>query len=211
VGNDELTWYMQEIAMHGLGAEIQFVNFIQHLENEETRQTRLVWSYLFSFLSHAAMISKFASPISPSGVKRLRMDAVRTALGIAHDSEVLSRIARDNIEHFDERIDNWVGTNPSYLEAVFLDKATAIRLMSGGMRIKRVLALNELTFFSENRDGSRFELELEPLLEEVKRIAGKSVEWLENSSPYMFIFPSDDPAMLEQKMLKQRKRIEDCI
>lgn len=209
LNNHELTWYMQEIAMHGSGAEIQFINFIQILDNEETRQTRLVWSYLSSFLSHAAMISKFTHPTSPSGIKKRRMEALKNILDIAHDSEVLPRTARDNLEHFDERIDNWVGTETNYLEIVFPDKATAIRSMHNGMRIKRVLALNELIFFSENRDGSRFALELKPLIEEVNRISNKAVEWLESSSPYMFIFPSDDPETIEQKSLEHRRRLEE--
>ncbi|WP_206070941.1 hypothetical protein [Nodosilinea sp. P-1105] len=207
--NHEITWYMQEIAMHGLGAKIQFIKFIQCLENEETRQTRIVWSYLSSFLSHAAMISKFASPIYPSGIKKSRMEALRSILDISQDSEVLPRTARDNLEHFDERLDNWVGTKTGYLEIVFPDKATAIRSMHNGMRIKRVLALKELTFFSENRDGSRFALELEPLFEEVNRISNKAVEWLESSSPYMFIFPSDDPETIEQKSLEHRRQLEE--
>ena len=59
----ELTWYMQEISMHGLGAEIDFKHFLQAVKNEETRQTRTVWFHLTSFLSHAAMISKLVSPI----------------------------------------------------------------------------------------------------------------------------------------------------
>ncbi|MEA5577733.1 hypothetical protein [Anabaena sp. UHCC 0451] len=199
MNNDQLTCYMQEIAMHGLGAEIQFENFIQYVKNKETRQTRLVWSYLSSFLSHTAMISKFVSPTSHSDVKRRRKEALRKVLEINQASEVLSREARNNIEHFDERIDNWVEPE-GYLEVVFPDKSTALGFMRDGIRIKRVLALNELIFFSENKDGSKFELELIPLFKEAKRIGDKATEWLHNSSPHNFIFPSDNIVIIKQRM-----------
>lgn len=191
--DDELTWYMQEIAMHGLGVEIQFENLIRHLEDPTTRQTRLVWSYLSAFLSHAAMISKFIAPIQPSGLKRQRMDALRSALNISSSSEVLPRQARDNIEHFDERIDNWVrNSEPNNMEIVLPDKTLAEKFMKDGIRIKRVITLKELAFFSENRDGSRFELELMPLFEEARKIGREAAKWLETSSPYNFIFPSEE-------------------
>lgn len=190
MNSSELTFYIQEVAMHALGVEIQFSNFLKCLENEETRQTRLVWSYLSSFLSHAAMISKFVDPVSPSGLKRQRMNALRIILEVDQASEVLPRQARDNIEHFDERIDNWViNSEFNHLEIVCLDRNTAIECMRNGMRVKRVLAWKELIFFSENRDGSRLELELMPLFEEVKRIGNKAIEWLERSS-HIFVFPN---------------------
>ncbi len=193
MNNHELTWYMQEISMHGLGAEIDFNNFLQAVNHEETRQMRTVWFHLTSFLSHAAMISKFVSPISPRNVKADRMNLLQEALNINSDSEVLPRSARDNVEHFDERIDNWIGTDSStLLEIVLPNRAGYNFLKADEKRIKRMIVLDELVFISETRDGSKFELNLQPLFDEVKRIGDEAGAWIENTSPYNFIYPQSD-------------------
>ncbi len=190
VMNDhELTWYMQELSMHGLGAEIDFNNLIQALDNHETRQTRIVWFHLSSFLSHAAMISKYLSPINPRGIKKDRMELLREKLNVGDDSEVLPRDARDNVEHFDDRIDNWVGGDGAIIEIVLDNRSGFNYLRVNEKNVKRVLLQEELIFVSEKRDGSKFELELSPLFEEIKRIGEEATKWIENSSPYHFIYP----------------------
>lgn len=190
MNNHELTWYMQEISMHGLGAEIDFSHFLQAVNNEETRQMRTVWFHLTSFLSHAAMISKLVSPISPHGVKAERMNLLQAALNIESHSEVLPRSARDNVEHFDERIDNWIGTDSStLLEIVLQNRAAYDFYRVNEKRVKRVLVLDELVFISETRNASKFELNLQPLFDEVKRIGDEAGAWIESTSPYHFIYP----------------------
>lgn len=188
----ELTWYMQELSMHGLGAEIDFANLLQSLSNPDTRQTRIVWFHLTSFLAHAAMISKYISPIKPKGgVKEERMRILREKLKIKVDSDILPRDARDNVEHFDERIDNWVGNDSnSILEIVLDDRAGYTFLGVNKKRVKRIILQKELIFISEKKDGSKFELELLPLFQEVKRIGDEAGAWIENSSPYHFIYPT---------------------
>lgn len=186
----ELTWYMQEISMHGLGAEIDFKHFLQAVKNEETRQTRTVWFHLTSFLSHAAMISKLVSPISPRGVKIERMNLLQEALNIESNSEILPRNARDNVEHFDERIDNWIGADSSTLLEVVFPNRTGYDFMNvDEKRVKRILLLDELIFISETRNADKFELKLQPLFDEVKRIGDEAEAWIESTSPYNFICP----------------------
>ena len=175
--------------MHGLGAEIDFNNLLQTLNNPNTRQTRIVWFHLTSFLAHAAMISKYLSPISPKGLKKDRMDLLREKLNIGEDSDVLPRDARDNVEHFDERIDNWVGGEGTILEMVLDDRAGYDYLQVDEKRVKRVLLHAELIFISEKRDGGKFKLALQPLFDEVKRIGDEAGAWIENSSPYHFEYP----------------------
>jgi hypothetical protein len=190
VMNDrELTWYMQELSMHGLGAEIDFNNLFQALANNETRQTRNVWFHLSSFLSHAAMISKYLSPINPCGIKKDRMKLLREKLNVSDDSGVLPRDARDNVEHFDERIDNWVGGDGTILEIVLDNRSGFDYLRGNEKHVKRVILQEELIFVSEKRDGSKFELELRPLFNEIKRIEEEATKWIEDSSPYHFIYP----------------------
>lgn len=186
----ELTWYMQELAMHGLGTARDFDALRCALDNPKNRQTRVVWLYLTSFLSHAAMISKYLSPINPIGVKKQRMQALREKLSIDDSFYILPREARDNVEHFDERIDNWVRrTDQSILEAVLDNRSDYEYLCGYEKRIKRVLLEKELTFISEKRDGTKLELMLQPIADEASRIAEKAEDWILNNSPYQFIYP----------------------
>ncbi len=181
---------MQEVSMHSLGAEVHYHEMINCIENEQTRQTRFVWFHLTSFLAHAGMISKYISPIRPNGIKRERMALLKEKLSVSGASEVLTRNARDNAEHFDERIDNWVRDDAGSIMEIVLDSRSGYNyLIRDETRIKRVLLQEELIFISENRDGTKFELELKPLYDEVKRIGQNATEWLENSSPVHFIYP----------------------
>lgn len=184
----ELTWYMQEICMHGLGVRIEYSSLVSTLGNPDTRQTRIVWFHLTSFLSHAAMISKYLSPISKNEVAAARKNVLREILGIAADSEVLPRDTRDNVEHFDERIDNWVGSeNQNILEIVLPDRAGYNFMRVDEKRVKRVLILDELVFVSEKKDATKFELSLHPLHQEVSRIESEAEKWITKKSPYHFV------------------------
>lgn len=188
----ELTWYMHEICMHGMGADIEYEQLNAALKNGQTRQTRLVWFHLTSFLSHAAMISKYLSPISRNEVAVARKHALMALLGVTSGSDVMSRDTRDNIEHFDERIDNWVGgESKNLLETVLPDRDSYNFMRVSEKRVKRVLILDELVFVSEKKDASKFDLSLRPLHEEVQRIAAEAQKWITASSPYHFIYPPD--------------------
>lgn len=185
-----LTWYMQEIAMHAYGAEVDMGRIHELLDSHETIQSRLVWFHLASFLSHVGMISKLVSPISRDAAANARGAALKSELNVAATSEVLPRNARDNTEHFDERIDNWVSANATdIMEVVLLDRGGYIYLRGDEKRVRRVLLKHELVFISENRDGSKFELELKPLVKEVARIGDEATKWINTKSPYHFTYP----------------------
>lgn len=191
VMNDyHLTWYMQEISMHAYGAEVDIKRIHELIDNHETIQSRLVWFHLASFLSHVGMISKLISPISKDATANARGAALKTALTVAATSEVLPRNARDNTEHFDERIDNWVSVNATdIMEIVLPNRGGYEFLRVNEKRIRRVLLKEEFVFISENRDGTKFELELNPLIQEVARIGDEATKWINTKSPYHFVYP----------------------
>lgn len=192
INDYEITWYMQEICMHSLGASREYHLLEEVLYDEQTKQTRIVWFHLTSFLSHAAMISKYLSPISKNTKAIARKQVLRAHLGVAGASEVLQRDARDNVEHFDERLDNWVaGNNQSILEIVLPNRESYNYLEVNEKRVKRVLLLQEMIFISENRDESKFHLNLVPLHAEVQRIGISAENWISTASPYHFIYPSN--------------------
>ena len=102
----------------------------------------------------------------------------------------MPRDTRDNVEHFDERIDNWVGgENQNLLEIVLPGRDGYNFMHVSEKRVKRVLILNELVFVSEKKDGSKFDLSLRPLHEEVQRIAAEAEKWIAENSPYHLIYP----------------------
>lgn len=188
--NYKLTWYMHEICMHSMGAKIEFDRLASTLAAPDMRQSRLVWFHLTSFLSHSAMISKYLSPISKCEIAILRKQALRVCLRVDGDSEVLQRDARDNIEHFDERLDNWVdGDNQNILEIVLPDHASYDYLRFVEKRVKRVLIQDVMVFISEKKDKSQFQLCLNPLNDEVIRIGIEAEKWINDKSAYHFVFP----------------------
>ena len=190
MNDHHLTWYMQEVSMHAYGAEVDMKRIHELLDRPETIQSRLVWFHLASFLSHVGMISKLASPISRDAAAGARGTALKAALNVAATSEVLPRNARDNTEHFDERIDNWVSANAGeIMEIVLPDRGGYNYLRGNEKRVRRVLLKQEFVFISENRDGSKFELELGPLVQEVARIGEEATKWINTKSPYHFVYP----------------------
>lgn len=188
--NYEITWYMEELGMHGFGAFREFKALETAIANPGTINTRVVWFHLTSFLAHAAMISKYLFPIKPRGIKQTRMQVLRDQLGIDDRSAILSRDARDNVEHFDERIDNWVENGGgAILEAVIPNRRGYDYLRAGEKRIKRLLLAEEMIFISERRDGSQLELPLEPLIAEAQRIGKEANRWIGEESTYHAIYP----------------------
>lgn len=176
--------------MHAYGAEIDCKRIDELLLEPETVQSRLIWFHLASFLSHVGMISKLVSPISKDATAKARSTALKTALNIAIESEILPRNARDNTEHFDERIDNWVSKDATdILEAVFPNRQGYQYLRGNDKRVRRVLLQQEYIYISENRDGSKFELEINPLINEIVRIGAESAKWINENSPYHFVYP----------------------
>jgi hypothetical protein len=186
----QLTWYMQEISMHAYGSDIDMKCIDNLLTDPEMIQSRLVWFHLSSFLSHVGMISKLVSPISKDAIAKARGSALKAALSVSTTSEVLPRSARDNTEHFDERIDNWVSANAGNIMEIVLPDRNGYNFMRGDeKRVRRVLLKQEYVFISENRDGSKFEVELRPLAEEVARIGNEATNWINTKSPYHFVYP----------------------
>lgn len=191
IDTHQLTWYMQDVCMHALGAQLEFKSLLTRLADVETQQSRLVWFHLTSFLHHTAMISKFVRPISKHKVAVARGKALRAALDVKDGSDVLPRHARDNVEHFDERIDRWLEGASSYtiLEIVLPNRAAYDYLRVADKRVKRILIADSLIFVSEAKDSSKFELSLRPVYEEVERIGRAADGWMGLSSPYEYIHP----------------------
>ena len=157
-------------------------------QNEETRQTYIVWSAVWSLVSNAAMVSKYLYPIKGGNKKRGR--ELCRILGVEPGAHILSRKARNNVEHHDERLDNWCKVDAEkIIEMVFEDREGFDYLVDGRTRVRRALLTDEMVFISEDQDGKRFEVELVPLSQELQLLKQKAEAWVVKNSPYKFIFP----------------------
>lgn len=171
--------------MHASSAIVSYSHFLQLLGDNMTRQSRDVWFVLLSFLTHAAMVSKFLDPIHPKEAKKERGEALRAHLGIADDSVLLTRDARDNLEHIDERIDRWVQRGDTkILEMVFENRAGFDYICEHNGAIRRVLIADEMVFVSEDRHGKRIETSLRPVFESLQVLRTRCAHKLLTESPY---------------------------
>lgn len=181
-----LHWYTDEIQTHAASAIASYRLVCNLSANPETRQRRNVWFALVSFLTHAAMISKFLDPINASAKER--GVELRAHLGVPNDSAILPRAARDNLEHFDERIDGWVERNEQrVLEMVFQDREGLEFLSDQPHAIRRVLIADEMVFISEDRNGKPVEMPLVPIYEAIQRLNDTCLHKLATESPYTYM------------------------
>jgi hypothetical protein len=181
-----LHWYTDEIQTHAASALASYGLLCDLLANKATHQRRDIWFALVSFLTHAAMISKFLDPIKASAKKR--GVELRAHLGVPNESAILPRAARDNLEHFDERIDGWVERNEQrVLEMVFQDREGFKFLRHQSRAIRRVLIADEMVFISEDRNGAPVEMPLVPIYEGIQQLNATCLHKLATESPYNYM------------------------
>lgn len=108
-------------------------------------------------------------------------------LQVENKSPLLPRTARDNLEHFDERIDNWVARNKDkVLEMVFDDRDGFNFIIDDKAAIRRVLIANEMVFISEDRRGNPVEMQLSPVFDELRLLQEVCLHKLATESPYSY-------------------------
>jgi hypothetical protein len=180
-----LHWYTDEIEVHAASCIASYRHLLDLLSNPKTKQTRGVWFALVSFLTHAAIVSKLLDPIKEASFERGK--ELREHLHVPADSPLLPRAARDNLEHIDERIDNWVKRKESAaLELVVDDREGFNFITSRKPAIRRVLINNEMVFISEDRNGAWVEVDLKPLYEAIQNLSAVCQDKLANESPYTY-------------------------
>lgn len=178
-----LHWYTDEIQMHAASALASYELLCKLLASRDTRQGRNVWFALVSFFTHVGMVSKFLYPIK----SKERGAELRSYLNLTNDSVILSRAARDNLEHFDERIDAWVERNlRGVLEMVFQSRSEMEFLGAGPWAIRRVLIVDELVFLSEDRKGDLIETPLIPIHKAIYKLNATCLRKLATDSPYAY-------------------------
>ncbi len=179
-----LHWYTDEISIHAASAIASYGRLLHLVGNHNTRQSRDVWIALVSFLVHTAMISKFLHPVKGAEAKQ-RGETIQAHLEVEQSSPILPRAARDNLEHFDERIDNWVQKqHTKILEMVCDDREGFRYITERECAIRRILIAKEMVFISEDKNGIPVETALFPIFEALQRLQTVCIRKLATESPY---------------------------
>lgn len=182
-----LHWFTDEIFMHTSSALASYQQLLHLLGDNKTRQSRDVWFVLLSFLTHAAMVSKFLDPIGENAARTERGRALKAHLKVPENSPILPRNARDNLEHIDERIDGWVQRGDTkVIQMVFEDRAGFNFIFERNGAVRRVLITDEMIFVSEDRNGQRIETALGPVFESLQQLHFQCSEKLRTESPYTY-------------------------
>ena len=183
-----LHWFTDEIHLHTALALGSYSHLEALLRQKKSRQSRAVWFTVLGFLTHAAMVSKLLDPIKSEGTAGIRGEALRAHLAVDGESPVLSRSARDNLEHIDERIDRWASQgSTTILEMVFDDRAGFDFIVKGETAIRRVLIRDEMIFVSEDRNGDRLETPLRPVFAALQALHARCEHKLATESPYNYL------------------------
>jgi hypothetical protein len=165
--------FLYEVTNQCKFALMAFEDLTQALSSNDTLR---IWYSIHAFLAATGNISKLLWPIKPRYQKRGAM--LRKSLSIGDNSPLKRREFRDYLEHFDERLENWVKAtrSQSYIDLSFgfLDKETLIDLGHDPKDILRYF--NHEEFVVIFRDDT---LSLRPSIDAVKELKMKAEEKIE--------------------------------
>ena len=175
---------VEEIFVQGVFAKTSFESMNAILADDNKRQSRFVWVHLQGFLNHSAMISKMLDSPGKSSIAKARSSQLCATLQVDADSAVFDRNARNNVEHLDERLDNWLDHNSFNLLELVVDDRKGFEfvtlprsLPNSTMFVRRLLILDEMVFVTQGRIGLE-ETRLSPLFDEICKIVDKAYAYI---------------------------------
>ena len=187
MNREQRFWYFDELVTQGIAAKISFENVERYLANEATKQSLLVWSSISAFLAHTAAISKILFPSRDGGMERAA--ELLELLNQPQLAHLRDRSGRDNVEHMDERIDNWAARDANYVVSMVIpDRAGYEYLCTPDKAVRRVLIEEGLVYVSEDRRGRRVETHLRDLLQDAEMVRETSLQRMLEDPPYQFLF-----------------------
>lgn len=138
---------------------------------ESGRQDNLLFAFCHMFLVFAGNVTKLLFPLARASKKqRQRGERLRTCLRVGTTTPLRSRAARNYLEHFDERMERFIGTRNGVLvhrlvaaeEAAKVEIGTEGKLPVSYLQLFNTTTL-ELVFFDER-------VRLRPLYDELLSI-----------------------------------------
>lgn len=190
------TIFIEEVCIQAHHTILAHKRLLDFISDERNHQRTDVWIHIQSFLSHAAMIAKYIQPshkAMQNPPTKQRVKFFSECFDISDDSLRLMRKVRNNIEHLDERLDQWMEVDGRHLlQSVFKSREGLEYLnptTDGAARwfIKRVYLIDEDTFVSQGKQGLD-EINLAAVICEVRRIK-RIAEQFSLSSSVQWIFP----------------------
>jgi len=95
-----------EVSIREISTQAHFAEIAHsHINPKAINENDLVFSSIHSFLSHCAMISKMLAAVDDE--KPLR--SIGDVLGVSKTSLIHKRRFRNHLEHYDERLKQWIG------------------------------------------------------------------------------------------------------
>lgn len=189
-------WYLDELVTQSLSAVTSFHLLLRHLANPETKQTIFIWTDVSAFLGHAGIISKILFPSRP--ISQERANELKDVLRLPTLPCLADRAGRDNIEHIDERIDNWAAKDSgSLISMVFDGRGGYDYICTPEKSIRRALIQDELIYINESLRGLRVETSLQGLLAEIELVRDRAFTAVQANPSYHVLF-ADAPRSYER-------------
>ncbi len=103
--NKNVVDYWVEMSIREIWTQSHFAEIAySHIDAKVAKGTDLVFSSIHSFLSHSAMVSKMLLAKSDSSSSK----SIGDILGVLNTSLVHNRKFRNHLEHYDERLKEWI-------------------------------------------------------------------------------------------------------
>src|SRR6476469_10758873 len=104
-------FYIQSIGLLALSGVERFDRYRNGISST-TDSVNLIHE-LQSALTHAAAVSRFFWPATRDPLSTARADRLRSGYEVGDNDPLANRSLRNAFEHFDERLDKFLATNPT--------------------------------------------------------------------------------------------------
>jgi hypothetical protein len=109
--------FSSDAAMNSIDYLVKFINMTNETEGqyEMTGEMQtIILDHLQNILTHAAALSRYFWPSKPGkyDVHQKRAETLRTEFDLNDDSPLKNRKLRNQLEHFDENLDNYLWSKP---------------------------------------------------------------------------------------------------
>lgn len=164
--------YLTEIADSAHFGVLMREKFLELISQPDNRQSTQVWMTLQSALLSYGSVSRFLFPPRNGATAQKRGEDLRLELGIADESPLRDRDARNAVEHFDERLDRCLEKpDAGIMQMVFEDRNSYDYLNPDRWIIRRAYIVDEDLFITEGKVvGSRVEMPLGEIFDELERV-----------------------------------------
>jgi len=161
---------IREISTQALFAEISYL----HIDPKALNENNAVFSSIHSFLTHCAMVSKMLTSTYDDDVTSVSVGSI---LNISNKSFIHNRSFRNHLEHYDERLKEWI-------------KKYGLNVNIGTYNIgsKSSLQIPNMVFVSHyNPETNNFtfvndDFNLRTMYEEIVRIKKIADLWINNAN-----------------------------